>query len=374
MFYLICLLLTGSLCAGDGDAFFTGNAQFADRLPMSPTGSELYSPYNLANAMGMVYFGAKGETAEQIKQVFSFPGSAEQTVYALGTIQKKWEPLDSLQVANGLFVEKTFSLLPTFRQPLEKTLQAHLQELDFIHDPAGAASHINQWVNEKTEGKIDNLVTRDTIDPMMRLIVVSTLWFKSPWLHPFDPAKTAKAPFYLVDGATKEVEMMEQVEALSYYEENGATAVALPFQNGAELWLILPKEKEWSWETFLSVKQTAERRQIHLFLPKFTLEKAYEMSALLKRLGMPLPFSPSADLSGMAQNRNLHTSAVIHKTFFTLDENGAEAAAATAIGIRTTSLIDPRTQLTLRFDHPFLFALVDRTTGGILFIGSWMGP
>jgi len=370
---ILSLLLFTQLTYGD----------FATNLyrNLNTVENQLISPYNLSQAMAMVYLGAKGETEKQIQTTFNFSHPPKETLTLFGDQQKEWESLPYIQTANALFIQKGYPLLPSYQQTIQETLDAKVETVDFVTQPHAAAEEINEWVEKKTNGKIEDLVSPQSFDPLMRLVVVSTLWFKAPWLHPFPKELTTKAPFHLNSRETQEVDMMHVTDHFRVIQDEEATWVELPFANSdTAFWLIVPKEIEglqeiadtWSWSDFLSRQKEGRPRQVVLSTPKVTIEREYEMSHLLRKLGMPIAFSHQADLSGISGDNRLHISEVIHKTFFQMDEEGAEAAAATAISIRTTSL-DPEPPLKISADRPFLFAISDHKVGALLFTGQFTG-
>ena len=246
--------------------------------------------------------------------------------------------------------------------------------LDFS-DPA-SADVINDWVAEKTNDKIDEIV-QAPIDPMTVMFLINAIYFNGTWTYEFDPALTEMAPFHSKDGSTGQVMMMAQEADLLYGWTESYQVVDLPYGGGAfTMTIVLPREDvdldaliaALDAEGWAGLTADLEVTGLKLFLPRFKLEYEKVLNDALKALGMEVAFSGGADFSGIAPDRQLYISSVKQKSFVEVDEEGTEAAAATVVEIREVSIDGGPPQL--RIDRPFLFALRERLSGTILFLGK----
>jgi len=243
----------------------------------------------------------------------------------------------------------------------------------------GARRLINGWVDEQTEQRIPELLAPGILDALTRLVLVNAIYLKAPWEVAFPEASTKPGPFTLPDGSTVDVPMMSVAESFAYAEGAGWRAVELPYVGEAlALTIIVPDdfadfEGRLGADTFALVTAALAPHQVDLAMPRFETETKADLADLLIALGMPLAFDPfMADFSGITTEEQLFISNVIHQANISVDEKGTEAAAATAVVMRTTSA--PGERVELRVDRPFLFVLRDVPTGAVLFLGRIIDP
>lgn len=377
--------------AADNAALVAANNGFAcdlyGRLRMQP-GNVFLSPYSLSSALAMTYGGARGNTAAQMAKVLHFDPQGEQlhATFAgyqggLNAIQQKGEI--TLATANSLWPQRGYEFLPEFTKLCQTHYQAAPSPVDFANHTEEARTTINRWVEEKTHGKIQDLFKPGVLEPSTRLVLANAVYFKGDWAAKFDPKETRNEAFQLAGGTTIQVPLMQAQPQVAYRETPDLQVIDLPYAGGElVMTVVLPRkvdglgalEAQLTAENLHAWTKEMRQQKVRVWLPKFTMTAEYSLGPTLTRMGMGDAFSPSrADFSGMNGKRDLCLGAVVHKTFVEVNEQGTEAAAATGVGIGLTSLA-PTEPVTFRADHPFLLAIRERTSGGLLFLGRVANP
>jgi serpin B len=295
---------------------------------------------------------------------------------ALQNSLQKVDPNVQVSIANSLWAKQGFSLKPEFQQTNQEYYKANITELDFMSPQA--PSIINNWVSQKTQGKIERIVER--ISPEQLLFLINAIYFKGNWETPFDKSQTANQTFSLPDGTSKQHPMMSQAGSYGYYETDNFQAVSLPYgEEGAlAMYIFLPDfnsnlatflqqltPENWNqWMQILKFRMEDGRIEI----PRFKIEYEVELNSTLKALGMAGIFERSkADFSPMTDDK-VAVDSVKHKTFVEVNEEGTEAAAVTSMEV---SFCPP---FQMNVDRPFFCAIQDHTTGTILFMGTIVDP
>jgi len=349
-------------------------------------GDVVFSPYSISTALAMTYAGARGETAEQMETVMRYTLGQEKLHHAMGTLvddlndrggKGKYE----LVVANRLWGEQTRTFLPEFLELNKKFYGAGFELVDFKNDHEGARKKINDWCEQKTRDKIKAPVPKGVIKDITRLALANAIYFKGMWLSQFDQADTKDRDFQL-DAANKvSVPMMWQKEEFGYWSGDGFSALELAYVgDDLSMVLLLPDEIDGlaqleeaiTADRFNQVTQSLYQTKVDVLLPRFKIDYGVELSAALKKMGMPLAFSNDADFSGMDGTTALLIGAVIHQAMVDVNEEGTEAAAVTVV-VMDMKTSAPR-QIQFHADHPFLFFIRDKATGSILFMGRVMDP
>jgi serpin B len=356
-------------------------------------GSNLFfSPFSISSALAITYEGAKGKTADEIQSVFYFP--ANDTIRrggfaGLNAGINSGDPSYSLRTANALWAEKTYPFLADYTSTAERYYSANTTNLDFKTRPEESRITINNWVENKTEDRIKDLIPAGSIDPMTRLVVTNAIYFKGNWVKQFDKNMTEDTDFRTAPGKTVQVPMMQRTDEDAVYlyaENNDLQMLSMPYENttGKKLSMIvlLPKrdnltaaEASLSTDTLSALQQSAVSRRVMVYYPKFTLKTSYSLPDALGAMGMPTAFTRNADFSGMDGTKNLYISDVIHQAFVDVNEEGTEAAAATAVIMKMAAAPgNPEPVPVFRADHPFVFLIQDDETGAILFMGRVVNP
>ena len=383
-----------SVANSDITALVEGNSEFAFDIFQAlkqEEGNLFYSPYSISLALAMTYAGAQNETATEMADTLHFTLPQEQLHPAFNwldlelisrgeTAKGKDDEGFRLHIANAIWGQKDYTFLDGFLDTLGLNYGAGLRILDFINEPEPSRITINDWVSDETEGKIEDLIPQGMIDSMTRLVLTNAIYFNAAWLNPFDSDSTVDGEFYLIDGGSVTVPMMAQSESFAYADGDGYQAVELLY-DGSEMsmMIMLPDSGEFeSFEESLDyvlvdqVIASLETREVDLAMPKFEYEYECGLAQTLAGMGMPIAFTPDADFSGMTGGRELFIGDVLHKAYVSVDEEGTEAAAATAVIMRLTAMPAETVQMTV--DRPFIFLIRDIETGTILFIGRVMDP
>lgn len=340
------------------------------------------SPLSVSLALAMTYNGALGETQEAMASALALQGlSIEEVNRAnaeLLTALAEVDPEVQLHIANSLWARAGVPFRPEFIEADKGYYGAEVASIDFARGPGP----INGWVKEQTRGRIESIL--DRLDPQAILVLVNAVYFQGPWKEPFNPQRTQPGPFHLPDGRTVTLPMMAQGGHYRYYEEEGLQAIRLPYGEGrVGLYIFLPGESSSldefmqglsaeKWERWLA---GFSGQQGSIALPRFGLEYEARLNDALTALGMGIAFDQDrADFHGLSPIAEpIWIGEVKHKTFLQVDEEGTEAAGATAVEVRAGSAA-PETPFTMVVDRPFFCAIQDDQTGSILFLGSIVEP
>lgn len=376
--------------AMDVSGIVEGGNQFALDLYQqlrSEEGNLFFSPSSISIALAMTYAGAAGETEAEMADTLHFDTPKEQLHAGMKAMQAFWTTKDEsggirLDLANRLWGQESYEFLPPFLQVTRDYYGAELARLDFLR-PVEASKTINQWVEEQTESKITNLISPDALSPETRLLLTNAVYFHGNWSWPFDKDQTTDEEFHVSPADEIKVPMMHRSEELRYGAVDDLQILELPYGNGSlSMVVLLPKkidgladlEAKMSFQNLQrwtgSVKHEDE---VQVHLPKFKTTSQFDLSDTLKKMGMASAFDRiEADFSQMTPDRDLHISAVIHKAFVDVNEEGTVAAAATGVIMAMRgALAEPPV---FRADHPFVFMIRDNRNGAILFLGRITNP
>ncbi|KAM4687588.1 serpin B8-like isoform 2-T2 [Discoglossus pictus] len=347
-----------------------------------------FSPLSISSALAMVSLGAKSTTAAQMSKVLHLKSADVHVGFQLLLSEINMPGKDYvLRIANRLYGEKSFAFIDEFLGSALKYYDADLKSVDFAENSDECRKEINEWVEQKTEGKIQNILPDGTVHSDTRLVLVNAVYFKGIWADQFDKTYTREIPFYLNKNETKPVQMMfKKAEIKMAHVGSVMTKVLeLPYVNNElSMIIFLPDyikdgstgleklEKELNYEKFLewTNEETLHLSEIDLFIPKFKLEDKFNLKSVLSSLGMSDAFDiRKSDFSGISPNKDLVLSKVMHKSFVDVNEEGTEAAAATAVVMSCDSL-GPQ----IICDHPFLFFITHKQSHSILFCGRFTSP
>ena len=350
-------------------------------------GNLFLSPYSISTALAMTYGGARGETAEQMVKVLCLPASGGAIHVAYATLQSDLNAAGAkgafdLVVANRLWGQKGFAFLPDFLALVEKNYGAGLEHVDFVADTEGSRKTINAWVERQTRDKIKDLLKPGILDAMTRLVLTNAIYFKGKWAEEFDKKATQEEDFFLTPEKKVAAPLMHQTKHFGYFDGGEMHALELAYQGDRlAMVVLLPKSKDGieGLEAALTPNMLEgtcaglRRREVQVALPRFKTTAEFSLKDALVAMGMADAFDPGkADFSGMTGAKDLYISAVVHKAFVDVNEEGTEAAAAT--GVVMAGERAPAPAPVFRADHPFLFLIRDTKTGAILFLGRILDP
>ena len=367
-----------------------GNTKFALNLyqKLKDTEGNLFlSPYSISTVLAMTYAGARDNTAKQMAETMHFsldqkqlhPAFAELQA-TLNTVQQKRKV--TLHVANSLWPQKGYPFLKEYLCLTKKYYGVTITPVDYKTARGAASKMINTWVEDKTKKKIKDIIQPGVLDALTRLILVNAIYFKGNWASQFRKSATKDVPFYLTQKESVSVPMMNQEETFGYAEYENIQILKLPYiGNDLSMLVLLPKkidsladlEKSLTANNLERWRNRLYNKEVYVFLPKFKMTSQFYLGEMLKSMGMTDAFNDNkANFLGMDGNPNwLYIATVIHKAFVDVNEEGTEAAAATAVATKCAGGSPP---LVFRADHPFLFLIQDNTTGSILFIGRVVNP
>ncbi|XP_053470798.1 leukocyte elastase inhibitor isoform X1 [Ictalurus furcatus] len=393
------------------------------------TGNVFYSPLSISSALAMVSLGAAGNTATQMSEVLCFnkpvkpksvqPVAVQQAQQSqkvqlpsalpkvlhhnkakddvhvsfnklMAELNKAGAPY-ALSMANRLYGEQTYKFVEKFLKETKTHYHAELETVDFKANAESARVNINNWVEKQTKEKIKNLLEEGTVDNLTRLVLVNAIYFKGSWEKQFDVEATQKRPFKLNKKETKPVQMMNQdtefplalipdlrckILEIPYKGKELSMLIMLPFEIEDNTTGLEKLEHQLTYDNFMEWTQPDRMRtvEVQVSLPRFTLEKTYDMKELLISMGMVDAFDKGkCDFSHMSPCDDLVLSKVVHKSFVEVNEEGTEAAAATAAGMMTRCFRPTPKELFVA-DHPFLFFIQHKPTRSILFCGRYSSP
>jgi serine protease inhibitor len=362
----------------DGGNTFTFELLRQATRTLRPDSNAFLSPLSASMALGMALNGANGETLKDMQAALRLTGLTEaelnqgyrNLIRLLGGLDSRTE----MRIANSIWGRQGLRMEPAFEQAARTFFEAEVQSLDF--GSPQAVETINRWVSGKTNKKIPRLLEQISSDEV--LFLINAIYFKGKWREAFEPKNTQEGPFQGADGRSRKAPLMRQQKTLRYDETADYQAVDLFYGNGAfTMTVLLPKANRSPGEllarldaaAWKSLTERFHQAEVNLTLPRFRLEYTRRLNPDLKALGMELAFDPSrADFSRIAEVRpeRLYISRVDQKTFVEVNEEGTEAAAATGVGVSVTSA---RQVVEMKVDRPFVFAIRERLSGTVLFLG-----
>jgi serpin B len=380
--------------AADKTAVVEGNNAFAVDLYSrlrNQDGNLFFSPASVSTALAMAYAGARGDTADEMAQTLHFTLAAERLHPAMGALLADLNaPHDGyqLRVANALWAQQDDRILPEFLQLNRTDYGAAFIRVDFKGDGEAARLTINRWVERKTEDKVKNLLQPGVLNSYTRLVLTDTVYFKSYWQTQFKKRETEDGDFILSPIRRVTAPMMHQSGGFNYLKGDAFRALEIPFQSGeTSLIVFLPDKNDGLNDLERSLTASNLRQwlgqlrpvpKVILTMPRFKVAQDFELRETLGKLGIQKAFELGvADFSGITGNRKLFVSAMIHKAFIDVNEEGTEAAATTeAFGVAGMEGLGAPEEPPIPFtvDHPFLFLIRDNRSGGILFMGRVTDP
>ena len=339
------------------------------------------SPLSILLALAMSYNGAVGDTSIEMADALEFTGfDLEELNSGFGDLTASIENADSdieLAIANSIWMNLGFEAKKDFIERNSKYFSSEVREIDF--SDAGTVDTINGWIADATRDKIKKMLREIPADAVMYLI--NAIYFKGNWTNEFDENMTGDDDFYLADGSTKKVPMMNQTEEFLYHKGEGFSGVKLPYgQEKMAMYIILPDEGEsvdsvigfFDAGKWRETVRSFSERQVILTMPKYKMEYGIKLlNDVLTNMGMGIAFGADADFSGIRPG--IFISRVLHKAVIEVNEKGSEAAAVTVVEkLESAEIVEEPVEF--KVDRPFFFVIADDRSGSILFMGKVVEP
>ncbi len=373
-------------------ALVEGNTDFAVDLYQRLRGREgnlFFSPHSISLALAMTYAGARETTAAEMEEALNFTLSEEEIHRAFNALDQ-WLAADEnqeaedfvLHIANSLWAEEDYSFRQEFLDTLAQHYGAGLRLVSFKTAYEEARVAINEWVEDQTEERIKDLIPEGGVDELTRLVLANAIYFNAKWIHTFPEQETSAGTFTTLKGTEVTVPMMRWTTPsnVPYTQGEGYQAIELPYHGPASMVILVPDAGNFAeFETALTGQRLQEiiagmeRQGVELTMPRWEYETEFSLSDTLRELGMTTAFDPEqANFSGMDGTEELFISDVFHKAFVSVDEEGTEAAAATAVVVGTTAM--PVQDVELTIDRPFIYLIRHTRSNAVLFLGRVVDP
>jgi serpin B len=356
-----------------------------------------FSPFSISTALAMTYEGAGGNTAEEMRKVFYFP---QDDVARQSSFAKLYNSLNesaskgnySLNIANALWNETTYPLKQSFYDTVDNFYYGKSTPVDFLNLPDEQRQLINRWVEDQTNKRIVSLLPENSIKSSTVLVLTNAIYFKGDWASKFKSENTEYADFFVSEEKKITTKLMRQKEEFNYFSDEGFEYLELPYKgDDMSMIVLLPKAIQLdcgeklncnpdayksaysfsipSAEILSQIKSKMNKRELLVYLPKFKFEAEYKLKKDLQEMGVREAFENTANFSKMDAANYVKIDQVYHKAFVEVNEDGTEAAAATAVVVGKTSM-----PMTFNANHPFAFYIRDNKTGEILFLGKVVDP
>jgi serpin B len=382
--------LQPTVTASELDALVAGNTEFATDLykqVRDKPGNLFMSPHSISTALAMTWAGASTNTAAQMADTLHFGLPAVQQHAAFNKLDLELASRAAnaqgdtipfrLTTANAIFGQEGKTFMVPFLDTLARNYGAGMRVLDFEGDPDGSRVTINDWVEDKTNDRIKDLLPEGSVTDATKLVLTNAIYFSAAWAEPFEASATADGPFWIGGDSQVVVPFLHGNHEQGYAAGDGWKAAELPYDGGQLSMVVIVPDNLAAFEAALSpqlldtIMDAMHAYALDLKLPKFRFDAPLGLKDVLVALGMTDAFNEAADFSGIDGTRNLLIQDVLHKGFVSIDEKGTEAAAATAVLVGDTAAPEPAT---LVVDRPFLFLIRDKPTGAILFVGRVVDP
>ena len=348
-------------------------------------GNIFLSPASISYALGMTRSGARGATATEMDRVLHLPTDGTGAVAAYGDLMGVLDSegrAHTLRLANRLYGQTGLAFRPEFLATVRDFFGGGFEQVDYRSDADGARRTINAWVSDRTEERIPELLASGTVNESTRLVLVNAIYFLGDWKTPFPAESTHPQDFHLTDTTTASVPMMNETASFGYAAADDVQILTMPYEGDElEMVVVLPAEDLGlaGLEARLTTGTLADwlaaptRARVAVTLPKFEFTAEFQLGHTLAEMGMPTAFGDAADFSGMIDGGGLAIDNVVHKAYVRVDEKGTEAAAATGVTMRATSVM-PAPPEVFTADRPFLFLIRHKPSGTVLFLGRVVDP
>ena len=340
-----------------------------------------FSPFSISTCLSMIYEGAKGETADEMQRVFEWSSIKNERIPSAAYIYNKInDPENECEIhsANAVWAQEGYPFNEEYLEIIESGYGGKAESVDFGRSER-TRKQINDWVMYRTNDKIQNLLEKGMIDSKTVMVLTNVVYFKGDWENKFISGRTRETVFNVSSDRQVMVDMMFlRDKRFNYSETDMVQVLEMDYLGGDySMIIVLPKEtgldmveESLDYKVFSRWVDDLEERDVILSVPKFSLETKYVMNEDLSELGMPLAFTPSADFSGVSSRDGLWLGYIVHQAYVNVTEKGTEAAAATG----GSYVLSMPSGVVFRADHPFIFTIMEKETGLILFMGRVIDP
>ncbi|KAJ0829281.1 putative Serpin family protein [Helianthus annuus] len=365
-------------------------------LSKNPNTNVVFSPLSIHVVLSLVAAGSKGQTLDQLLGFLKTKGVDDLNTLSsqlVSLILADGSPSGGprLSFANGVWVDKTLDLKPSFKEIVDTVYKAASNQVDFQTKAAEVTTEVNSWAEKQTNGLIKQVLPADAVNSSTRLVFANAVYFKGAWSEKFDQSKTKESDFHLLDGNKVQVPFMTSKKKQFVSEYNDFKVLGLPYLQGQDnrqftMYFYLPDAKNGLPSLIQKIGSTSDFFDRHIprqkvevgqfLLPKFKISFGFEASDALKELGLVLPFHGGDGLTEMVDSsvgQSLYVSSIHHKSFVEVNEEGTEAAAASAAVVMLRSIMS-NDKVDFVADHPFLFVIREDLTGVVLFMGQVIDP
>ena len=386
-FSLICMIISCLTCQELTDIVKSNNEfsfSIFKEISKNDKGNVFLSPFSISIALSMAYYGADGTTADEMKKVLHFNESQKETHSEIKNLLKYYnnQKNNGFSTVNAAVAQKDYKFKSKYLKGL-KDYNAVIKTGDFSKEVSReqARNEINNWVSENTNKKIEDLIDKESLSDITKLVLLNANYFKADWKYQFREEKTQAMIFYGLENQQYTTDFMNNKERYKYYEDENLRMLEIPYKDDKfSLYLVQPSGNKdfnnfcqrFSYGDFLETEKLMNNFiQINLFVPKFEISAKYYLKEQLCNMGMPEAFSTRANFKNMTSKNNLLIDNVIHQTFLNVDETGSEAASSTAVIINTKSAMISDV-LNVAFNNPFMFFIKDNEKKSLIFVGKFV--
>lgn len=350
-------------------------------------GNLFFSPFCIASGVGMLAMGAKGETARQFQQTFSYSPFILLLMGDLNNFLQKSSPSKNAAqffMANGLWLDKSIPILPSYKNSLMNNYQTSVHTVDFAKNINQALKEINEWTLQKTQRKIGSIASSQDINAQMHMVLTTTAGLNGDWMFPFNPKLSKRLSFQVSAQRSVSAQMMTNTATYSIAKEDPFEIVIVPLKQEEgniqlAMAVCLPKkeiafkdiEKQFTWENWLKWKGKLQSRKVTIILPQLRIDRRFDLAAVLKGLGLQSFFAKTADFSQMTSQSGIFLDQAIHKSLFNLSEAGIDRSTPFK---SASNQQDEQSISEFTVDRPFIFLILDQKTDSILFMGRVLSP
>lgn len=372
------------------ERIFDFSTQFQRNISQQQKLNFVSSPVSLYLAMGMIYEGAKNNTFDEIQKTMNFPDLDKfypQISAYYGSLQNMNSDTNmQMNIANKVYVEKSFQILSEYKQNLNQHFKAEIENVDFKNQFLKVENQINKWVEKETKEKIKNLLPKNTLTKETLMVLVNAIYLKASWRFPFEESQTTEKEFFINEKEKAKTKfMIQQRKGIKHMSNKRVSVIELPYKtNHLSLVIILPQsssnDKINNWipthNEFQYYMNNVKPQTVYMEIPKFKIESTYDLGETLSKMGIKEAFTNNADFSGISSKKEAKIDKVIQKVFFEIDEKGTEAAAATAVVMTRITSANPKPDVPVNFiaNKPFIFVLKENTHHTPLFMGTFTKP